>query len=69
MLVKVGPFCRKGLRDPSRHATKVGLIEEYSDVVERLLAHGFARRRKSSPAVRIIRAIREIRGRILFFCG
>ena len=42
MLVKVGPFCRKGLRDSSRHATKGRLIQEYSDVVERMFAHGFA---------------------------
>ena len=49
-MIKVDPFCRKGLRDLSRQATSHALTTGQRDAVERTFALGFALRRKSSPA-------------------
>jgi hypothetical protein len=46
--ITVGPFCRKGLRNLLRPATRSRLTDAQPIAVERTFAPGFALRRKSS---------------------
>ena len=57
MTFHVGPFCRKGLRDSSRPATKRSLIDVEHVVVERMFAH------RVRPAAKVLPGREDLQNR------